>query len=275
MAARVVGAFGFAAGRVPGPPAAGLLGPDTVPGAEAGPAEALRVSRYATDAARNTITTARSRRRQLLTVVSPNLRMPPLYKHQRRRQRHPVRARRRRHVDDEDDLRGRHDARGGTEPPDIQLAEYVSEHPAITELTKKEIGSAKRLTDLPRLFTRHGGLGKKDLAAVRGQLAAIPERESRVVLATGRYIGQGFDDARLDTLFLTLPISWRGTIAQYRRDRRKDTLLQESDCFVLRFLAEDVGKRLDDVLDAILRAMANRRGGSQPGPRRGPGRRPG
>jgi very-short-patch-repair endonuclease len=34
-------------------------------------------------------------------------------------------------------------------------------------------------------------------------------------LATGRYIGEGFDDARLDTLFLTLPVSWRGTIAQY------------------------------------------------------------
>ena len=35
------------------------------------------------------------------------------------------------------------------------------------------------------------------------------------MLATGRYIGEGFDDARLDTLFLTLPVSWHGTIAQY------------------------------------------------------------
>jgi very-short-patch-repair endonuclease len=34
-------------------------------------------------------------------------------------------------------------------------------------------------------------------------------------LATGRYIGEGFDDSRLDTLFVTLPVSWRGTIAQY------------------------------------------------------------
>jgi len=46
-------------------------------------------------------------------------------------------------------------------------------------------------------------------------LAEIPEDESRVLLATGRYIGEGFDDSRLDTLFLTLPVSWRGTIAQY------------------------------------------------------------
>lgn len=39
--------------------------------------------------------------------------------------------------------------------------------------------------------------------------------ESRVILATGRYLGEGFDDPRLDTLFLTMPIAWRGTLAQY------------------------------------------------------------
>ena len=43
----------------------------------------------------------------------------------------------------------------------------------------------------------------------------MPEDESRLLLATGRFIGEGFDDARLDTLFLTLPVSWRGIIAQY------------------------------------------------------------
>jgi hypothetical protein len=39
--------------------------------------------------------------------------------------------------------------------------------------------------------------------------------EERLILATGRYLGEGFDDARLDTLILALPISWRGTLAQY------------------------------------------------------------
>ena len=39
--------------------------------------------------------------------------------------------------------------------------------------------------------------------------------KKRLILATGRYLGEGFDDARLDTLFLTLPISWRGTLTQY------------------------------------------------------------
>jgi len=45
----------------------------------------------------------------------------------------------------------------------------------------------------------------------------------------------------------------------YRRDRRKDQLLQKNGYFVLRFLAEDVGKELDAVLDAILRVLVRRR----------------
>ena len=45
----------------------------------------------------------------------------------------------------------------------------------------------------------------------------------------------------------------------YRRDRRKDQLLQENGYFVLRFLADDVGRDLDAVLDAILRALSRRR----------------
>jgi hypothetical protein len=50
---------------------------------------------------------------------------------------------------------------------------------------------------------------------VRAQLESIPSNEERLLLATGRYIGEGFDDARLDTLFLALPVSWKGTLVQY------------------------------------------------------------
>jgi len=46
----------------------------------------------------------------------------------------------------------------------------------------------------------------------------------------------------------------------YRRDRRKDLLLQENGYFVLRFLAEDVGKHADMVVDAILRTLSHRHG---------------
>lgn len=65
------------------------------------------------------------------------------------------------------------------------------------------------------LVVLRGGLGKKKLTAALAQLAELPADAGRVVLATGRFIGEGFDEPRLDTLFLTLPVSWRGTIAQY------------------------------------------------------------
>jgi len=58
-------------------------------------------------------------------------------------------------------------------------------------------------------------MSRKGLDATATRLAAIPENEERALLATGRYIGEGFDDARLDTLFLALPISWKGTLIQY------------------------------------------------------------
>jgi superfamily II DNA or RNA helicase len=70
----------------------------------------------------------------------------------------------------------------------------------------------------------HGGMSKKKRQTVMEQLRAIPPGEERLILATGRYIGEGFDDARLDTLFITLPIAWRGTLPQYagRLHRRKE-----------------------------------------------------
>jgi superfamily II DNA or RNA helicase len=60
-----------------------------------------------------------------------------------------------------------------------------------------------------------GGMGTRERRLVKERLAAIPDTEERLVLATGRYIGEGFDDARLDTLFLALPVSWKGTLIQY------------------------------------------------------------
>jgi superfamily II DNA or RNA helicase len=58
-------------------------------------------------------------------------------------------------------------------------------------------------------------MGTKQRKALAEQIKAIPDSKERVIIATGRYIGEGFDDARLDTLFLAMPISWRGTLQQY------------------------------------------------------------
>jgi superfamily II DNA or RNA helicase len=60
-----------------------------------------------------------------------------------------------------------------------------------------------------------GGMGSKQRKALADQIKAVPESMERVILSTGRYIGEGFDDSRLDTLFLAMPISWRGTLQQY------------------------------------------------------------
>ena len=65
------------------------------------------------------------------------------------------------------------------------------------------------------LIVLHGGMKAKDRRAAIEQLTSIPVTEERLVVATGRFIGEGFDDARLDTLFLAMPVSWRGTLVQY------------------------------------------------------------
>ncbi|MBY0533348.1 MAG: DEAD/DEAH box helicase [Rickettsiaceae bacterium] len=60
-----------------------------------------------------------------------------------------------------------------------------------------------------------GGQNTKKRAEVKLKLKTLSDHEERVIIATGSYIGEGFDDKRLDTLFLTMPISWHGTLAQY------------------------------------------------------------
>jgi superfamily II DNA or RNA helicase len=86
----------------------------------------------------------------------------------------------------------------------------------LTERKEHALLLAERLSRFARnVIVLHGGMGVKARRAQAEQLAAIADTEERVLIATGRYIGEGFDDARLDTLFLTMPISWRGTLAQY------------------------------------------------------------
>ena len=68
---------------------------------------------------------------------------------------------------------------------------------------------------VPTLIELHGDMRPAARRATAEQLACTDADEPRVVLATGRYIGEGFDDARLDTLLLAMPIAWKGTVVQY------------------------------------------------------------
>jgi superfamily II DNA or RNA helicase len=75
---------------------------------------------------------------------------------------------------------------------------------------------ANRLSQrVENLVVMQGGLGKRQRQHLAAQIANIPADRPRLILATGRYLGEGFDDERLDTLFLALPIAWRGTLTQY------------------------------------------------------------
>ncbi|MGO9900111.1 MAG: DEAD/DEAH box helicase [Solirubrobacteraceae bacterium] len=69
--------------------------------------------------------------------------------------------------------------------------------------------------EMPDLVVLHGGIKPKARRAALAQLAEQSNGEPRLILATGRYLGEGFDDARLDTLLLTMPIAWKGTVVQY------------------------------------------------------------
>ena len=68
---------------------------------------------------------------------------------------------------------------------------------------------------IENLYVLHGRLAKKQRRGVLGGLEALPGNAPRVLLATGRLLGEGFDHAPLDTLILAMPISWKGTLQQY------------------------------------------------------------
>ena len=65
------------------------------------------------------------------------------------------------------------------------------------------------------VFVMQGGMDAKKRELLISELQAILPNEEVVIISTGRYLGEGFDYARLDTLFLAMPISWKGTLAQY------------------------------------------------------------
>ena len=77
------------------------------------------------------------------------------------------------------------------------------------------VADALRGRGARNVFELVGGLGAKALGAATAAIAAVPPEEGRIVVATGSLLGEGFDDARLDTLLLATPLSWRGRLAQY------------------------------------------------------------
>ena len=65
------------------------------------------------------------------------------------------------------------------------------------------------------LFLLQGGRSTKERDQIREKLRSVPGSEAVAIVATGQYIGEGFNFPRLDTLLLTTPVSWEGVVEQY------------------------------------------------------------
>ena len=72
------------------------------------------------------------------------------------------------------------------------------------------------------LFVLHGRMSKKQRATLIAELEALPADTPRVLLATGKLVGEGFDHPPLDTLVLAMPVSWTGTLQQYAGRLHRD-----------------------------------------------------
>jgi superfamily II DNA or RNA helicase len=100
------------------------------------------------------------------------------------------------------------------------------------------------------IFVLKGGMGAKQRKQVAESLSLVSPDEPRIILATGSYLGEGFDDARLDTLFLAMPISWKGTLQQYvgrlhrLHENKKEVLVYDYSDVLVPMLARMYKKRL-------------------------------
>ena len=123
----------------------------------------------------------------------------------------------------------------------LVLTGRVAHVNSLSETLKKRI---------PDVISLTGGMGTKKTAAVLGKISSIPVGKPFVLVATGSFIGEGFDEPRLDTLFLAMPISWKGTLQQYAgrlhrlcEDKRNVQIYDYIDIHV-KMLEKMYGKRL-------------------------------
>ncbi|MDH0681782.1 DEAD/DEAH box helicase [Achromobacter animicus] len=86
----------------------------------------------------------------------------------------------------------------------------------LTERTEHLDALRAALGDLtPAPFVLHGRMSRKQRTAVVADMDGLPPDAPRVLLATGKLVGEGFDHPPLDTLVLAMPVSWKGTLQQY------------------------------------------------------------
>lgn len=113
---------------------------------------------------------------------------------------------------------------------DVTEAIKADRHPLLLTERREHANLLLKLLETQKLsgVVLRGAMKAKEREDANDKL-----QDAQVIVATGKYIGEGFDLPRLDTLFLTMPISWRGTLAQYagrihrQSDGKHDTVIYD------------------------------------------------
>lgn len=86
----------------------------------------------------------------------------------------------------------------------------------LTERTEHLTAIAAQLVEhVEKLYILHGRMSRKQRSVLMDAINELPPDAPRVLLSTGKLVGEGFDHPALDTLVLAMPISWKGTLQQY------------------------------------------------------------
>lgn len=121
----------------------------------------------------------------------------------------------------------------------------LTERTAHVDSLANELG--KKISNVISLTSR---MGIKKTRKTRRRISEIPDDKSFILAAAGRYIGEGFDEPRLDTLFLAMPISWKETLQQYAGrlhrlfEKKKEELIYDYVDVRVRILEKMYNKRL-------------------------------
>jgi superfamily II DNA or RNA helicase len=155
--------------------------------------------------------------------------------------------------------------RARTEAIAAEVRDAVSQGRKVLVLTERteHLDAIKAALEglLPVPFVLHGRMSKKQRSALVSELDALPPDAPRVLLSTGKLVGEGFDHPPLDTLVLAMPVSWKGTLQQYAGRLHREHA-SKADVRIIDFL--DTGHpalpRMWDKRKAGYRAMGYRIG---------------
>jgi superfamily II DNA or RNA helicase len=134
---------------------------------------------------------------------------------------------------------------------DVVAAAQAKRFPVLLTERREHVDALANLLapHIPSVIVMRGGMGKRQRQQLTEQIASLPADQPRVIVATGRYLGEGFDHDQLDTLFLGLPISWRGTLTQYAgrlhrlNEAKKEVIIYDYVDFEVPVLAKMYARR--------------------------------